>query len=57
MGSTQHRGGTETVQQIANLLLMRGNFGRPGAGVGPVRGHSNVQGDRRVGIDESRVRG
>jgi molybdopterin-dependent oxidoreductase alpha subunit len=52
MGITQHRRGTETVQQIANLLLLRGNFGRPGAGICPVRGHSNVQGDRTVGIDE-----
>jgi molybdopterin-dependent oxidoreductase alpha subunit len=52
MGLTQHRRGTEAVQQVANLLLMRGNFGRPGAGICPVRGHSNVQGDRTVGIDE-----
>jgi molybdopterin-dependent oxidoreductase alpha subunit len=52
MGLTQHRYGTENVQQVANLLMMRGNFGRPGAGVCPVRGHSNVQGDRTVGIDE-----
>jgi molybdopterin-dependent oxidoreductase alpha subunit len=52
MGITQHRHGTQTVQQIANLLLMRGNFGRPGAGICPVRGHSNVQGDRTVGITE-----
>jgi molybdopterin-dependent oxidoreductase alpha subunit len=52
MGITQHRRGTEGVQQIVNLLLMRGHFGRPGAGVCPVRGHSNVQGDRTVGIDE-----
>jgi molybdopterin-dependent oxidoreductase alpha subunit len=52
MGLTQHRRGTETVQQVANLLLLRGNFGRPGAGICPVRGHSNVQGDRTVGIDE-----
>jgi molybdopterin-dependent oxidoreductase alpha subunit len=52
MGLTQHRYGTENVQQIANLLMMRGNFGRPGAGICPVRGHSNVQGDRTVGIDE-----
>jgi molybdopterin-dependent oxidoreductase alpha subunit len=52
MGLTQHRYGTENVQQIANLLMMRGNFGRPGAGLCPVRGHSNVQGDRTVGIDE-----
>jgi molybdopterin-dependent oxidoreductase alpha subunit len=53
MGLTQHRCGTQSVQQIANLLLMRGNFGRPGAGLCPVRGHSNVQGDRTVGITET----
>ncbi|MDB5818905.1 MAG: CbbBc protein [Rhizobacter sp.] len=52
MGVTQHRLGTANVQQIANLLLLRGNFGRPGAGICPLRGHSNVQGDRTVGIDE-----
>jgi molybdopterin-dependent oxidoreductase alpha subunit len=52
MGITQHRHGTQNVQQIANLLMLRGNFGRPGAGICPVRGHSNVQGDRTVGIDE-----
>jgi formate dehydrogenase major subunit len=52
MGITQHRRGSENAQQIVNLLLMRGNFGRPGAGICPVRGHSNVQGDRTVGIDE-----
>jgi molybdopterin-dependent oxidoreductase alpha subunit len=52
MGVTQHRLGTQTVQQIANLLLLRGNIGRPGAGICPVRGHSNVQGDRTVGINE-----
>jgi len=52
MGITQHRCGTVNVQQIANLLLLRGNFGKPGAGICPVRGHSNVQGDRTVGIDE-----
>src|SRR5271154_1344437 len=52
MGITQHRHGSENIQQIANLLLLRGNFGRPGAGICPVRGHSNVQGDRTVGIDE-----
>ena len=52
MGITQHRHGTQNVQQIANLLLMRGNFGRPGAGICPLRGHSNVQGDRTVGITE-----
>jgi molybdopterin-dependent oxidoreductase alpha subunit len=52
MGITQHIGGTANVQQIANLLLLRGNFGKPGAGICPLRGHSNVQGDRTVGITE-----
>ena len=52
MGITQHRLGTDNVQQLANLLFLRGNIGRPGAGICPVRGHSNVQGDRTVGIDE-----
>jgi molybdopterin-dependent oxidoreductase alpha subunit len=52
MGMTQHRLGTANVQQMVNLLLLRGNFGKPGAGICPVRGHSNVQGDRTVGIDE-----
>ncbi len=52
MGITQHRHGSQAVQQIANLALLRGNVGRPGAGICPVRGHSNVQGDRTVGITE-----
>jgi len=52
MGVTQHQQGSRLTQQIANLLLLRGNFGRPGAGISPIRGHSNVQGDRTVGIDE-----
>jgi molybdopterin-dependent oxidoreductase alpha subunit len=52
MGITQHIRGTQNVQQLANLLLLRGNIGRPGAGICPVRGHSNVQGDRTVGITE-----
>jgi len=52
MGITQHRTGTENVQQIANLLLLKGNIGRAGAGICPLRGHSNVQGDRTVGITE-----
>ncbi|MGY5802527.1 FdhF/YdeP family oxidoreductase [Rhizobium sp. LEGMi12c] len=52
MGITQHARGTANVQQIANLLLLRGNFGRPGAGICPLRGHSNVQGNRTVGITE-----
>ena len=52
MGITQHRLGTDNVQQLVNLLFLRGNIGRRGAGICPVRGHSNVQGDRTVGIDE-----
>jgi len=52
MGITQHVKGTQNVQQIANLLLLRGNYGKPGAGICPLRGHSNVQGDRSVGITE-----
>ncbi|KAB1073975.1 FdhF/YdeP family oxidoreductase [Methylobacterium planeticum] len=52
MGLTQHRKGVETVQMLVNLLLLRGNIGRPGAGICPVRGHSNVQGQRTVGITE-----
>ncbi|SHF67134.1 oxidoreductase alpha (molybdopterin) subunit [Kaistia soli DSM 19436] len=52
MGITQHRHGTKNVQQLANLALLRGNVGREGAGICPVRGHSNVQGDRTVGITE-----
>ncbi|MFO1496390.1 MAG: FdhF/YdeP family oxidoreductase [Lysobacterales bacterium] len=52
MGITQHRHGTRTVQQLANLLLLRGQIGKAGAGICPVRGHSNVQGDRTMGINE-----
>jgi molybdopterin-dependent oxidoreductase alpha subunit len=52
MGVTQHLTGTSNVQQLANLLLLRGNVGKPGAGLCPLRGHSNVQGDRTVGIWE-----
>jgi molybdopterin-dependent oxidoreductase alpha subunit len=52
MGITQHAKGTQNVQQLANLLLLRGNMGKPGAGICPLRGHSNVQGDRTVGISE-----
>jgi len=52
MGITQHRHGTGNVQQIANLLMLRGNIGKQGAGISPLRGHSNVQGDRTVGITE-----
>jgi molybdopterin-dependent oxidoreductase alpha subunit len=52
MGITQHRHAVANVEMIAALLLLRGNVGRPGAGVCPIRGHSNVQGDRTMGIDE-----
>ena len=52
MGITQHRHSVATIQEIANLMLLRGNVGAPGAGLCPVRGHSNVQGDRTMGINE-----
>ena len=52
MGLTQHVKGVENVRMVVNLLLMRGNIGKPGAGPTPVRGHSNVQGQRTVGITE-----
>jgi molybdopterin-dependent oxidoreductase alpha subunit len=52
MGLTQHENGVANVQSVVNLLLLGGHFGRPGAGACPVRGHSNVQGDRTVGIWE-----
>lgn len=52
MGITQHKHSVATIQMLCNLLLMRGNIGRPGAGACPVRGHSNVQGDRTMGIYE-----
>jgi molybdopterin-dependent oxidoreductase alpha subunit len=52
MGLTQHRAGVEAVQMLTNLLLLRGNIGKRGAGICPVRGHSNVQGQRTVGITE-----
>jgi molybdopterin-dependent oxidoreductase alpha subunit len=52
MGLTQHKAGVENVQMLVNLLLLRGNIGKPGAGICPVRGHSNVQGQRTVGIAE-----
>jgi molybdopterin-dependent oxidoreductase alpha subunit len=52
MGLTQHRHAVPTIKEIVNFLLLRGNIGRPGAGVCPVRGHSNVQGDRTMGIFE-----
>ena len=52
MGLTQHRNAVATIQEITNLMLLRGNIGKPGAGLCPVRGHSNVQGDRTMGIWE-----
>jgi len=52
MGLTQHRNAVANIQEIVNLMLLRGQVGKPGAGFCPVRGHSNVQGDRTVGIWE-----
>ncbi|MBT2558796.1 FdhF/YdeP family oxidoreductase [Hymenobacter sp. ISL-91] len=52
MGLTQQRQGVQTIQELVNLLLMKGAIGKPGAGTCPVRGHSNVQGDRTMGIWE-----
>lgn len=52
MGLTQHRLGVQNVRMVTNLLLLRGNVGKPGAGPSPIRGHSNVQGQRTVGITE-----
>ncbi|OYV60397.1 MAG: hypothetical protein B7Z69_04285 [Actinobacteria bacterium 21-73-9] len=52
MGLTQHRNAVATIREIVNFLLLRGNIGRPGAGPSPIRGHSNVQGDRTMGIWE-----
>ncbi len=52
MGLTQHKNAVDTIKEIVNLLLMKGSIGKPGAGTCPVRGHSNVQGDRTMGIYE-----
>jgi len=52
MGLTQHKNAVANIQEIVNLMLMRGQLGKPGAGLCPVRGHSNVQGDRTMGIWE-----
>ncbi|MEZ0090502.1 FdhF/YdeP family oxidoreductase [Streptacidiphilus sp. EB129] len=52
MGLTQHKHSVPTIREVVNFLLLRGNVGKPGAGVCPVRGHSNVQGDRTMGIFE-----
>ncbi|KAJ0335732.1 hypothetical protein COL154_014399, partial [Colletotrichum chrysophilum] len=56
MGLTQHQEGSKLLQQVVNLLLLKGNSGKPGAGISPIRGHSNVQGDRTVGVDEKPTR-
>jgi len=52
MGLTQHKNAVANIQEIVNLMLLRGQLGKPGAGLCPVRGHSNVQGDRTMGIWE-----
>lgn len=52
MGITQHRNSVATIKEVVNVVLMQGNIGKPGAGLCPVRGHSNVQGDRTMGIWE-----
>ncbi|MBC7545243.1 MAG: FdhF/YdeP family oxidoreductase [Candidatus Sericytochromatia bacterium] len=52
MGLTQHKNGVANIREVVNLLLLRGHMGKPGAGACPVRGHSNVQGDRTMGIYE-----
>jgi molybdopterin-dependent oxidoreductase alpha subunit len=52
MGLTQHRLGVQNVRMVCNLLFLRGNVGKPGSGPSPIRGHSNVQGQRTVGITE-----
>ncbi len=57
MGLTQHRNAVANIQEIVNLMLLRGQIGKPGAGLCPVRGHSNVQGDRTVGIWERPTEG
>src|ERR1700730_3315485 len=57
MGLTQHKNAVSTIREIVNFLLLRGNIGKPGAGVCPVRGHSNVQGDRTMGVWEKPASG
>ena len=52
MGLTQHKNAVNTIKEVVNLLLLKGSIGKPGAGTCPVRGHSNVQGDRTMGIHE-----
>ncbi len=57
MGLTQQKHGVPTIREVVNFLLLRGNIGKPGAGTCPVRGHSNVQGDRTMGIWERMPQG
>ena len=52
MGLTQHKNAVDTIKEVVNLLLLKGSIGKKGAGTCPVRGHSNVQGDRTMGIYE-----
>jgi molybdopterin-dependent oxidoreductase alpha subunit len=52
MGLTQHKSAVNTIRDVVNVILMRGSVGKPGAGLCPVRGHSNVQGDRTMGVSE-----
>ncbi|MFE2990373.1 FdhF/YdeP family oxidoreductase [Streptomyces sp. NPDC059262] len=52
MGLTQHKHGVPSIREVVNFLMLRGNIGKPGAGACPVRGHSNVQGDRTMGVWE-----
>lgn len=52
MGLTQHKNSVNTIKEVVNILLLKGSIGKPGAGTCPVRGHSNVQGDRTMGIHE-----
>jgi len=53
MGLTQHKNAVDTIRELVNILLIKGSIGKPGAGTCPVRGHSNVQGDRTMGIWEA----
>lgn len=53
MGLTQHKNGVQNIREMVNMLLLKGSIGKPGAGTCPVRGHSNVQGDRTMGIWEN----
>ncbi|MDH5602717.1 MAG: FdhF/YdeP family oxidoreductase, partial [Cyclobacteriaceae bacterium] len=57
MGLTQHENGVDNIRELVNLLLLKGSIGKPGAGTCPVRGHSNVQGDRTMGIHERPSKG